>query len=531
MSLSEKYIPGIEIPHKAFSKRQSHLLRKSNEIYIMLSICIPTYNNAEALDKTLLSIVSQDEFRNSNKVEVVISDNNSSDGTARIAKKYISQFNEKVKYYKNKTNVEDKNFELALSRGTKEFLKLANDSLNWRPNAINHILEVLEGAANEKPQIIFTNANIEGAEFDVISTLDELVEKASYFVTWIGSFSLWRNDFELVRGFSANSHNHLTQVEALFRLVKYKKLALINNKSLWSIIPRGPKGYNMGVIFGDNYISILKDPQNQISNHVFESEKRKVLEKHLLPLYYDDVHNFNRENIRDELKIFESENYFLPFLNSFNEQYIRARSKRSFHSWQNIWRMRNPNNEISISNLFNFRNVTIGDYSYGPIRVMDWGADNEGLVIGRFVSISSGVTFILGGNHPHSGITTFPVKVKFLNHSVEAKSKGLIEIGDDVWIGTNSTILSGVKIGQGAVVGAESVVSKDVPPYAIVAGNPARVVKYRFEQSTIQQMLQVDYRKILKSDLIELGERLYGYEGEKSFQSCLDHLREISKTI
>ena len=72
-------------------------------------------------------------------------------------------------------------------------------------------------------------------------------------------------------------------------------------------------------------------------------------------------------------------------------------------------------------------------------------------------------------------------------------SKGNINIENDVWIGAYSTIMSGVKIGNGAVIGASSVVTKDIPPYAIVAGNPAKIIKYRFTEEQIVSLLKIEW--------------------------------------
>jgi acetyltransferase-like isoleucine patch superfamily enzyme len=144
------------------------------------------------------------------------------------------------------------------------------------------------------------------------------------------------------------------------------------------------------------------------------------------------------------------------------------------------------------------------------------------------VSISEGVTFLLGGNHPYQGITTFPVKVKFLGHAKEAQTKGAIKVGDDVWLGHNAMIMSGVHIGQGAVVAAGAVVTCDVPPYAIVAGNPARVVKYRFAETAIKELLKINYTNISPQHLAELGLNLYQTPDKPGFVKALDRLIELS---
>ena len=127
---------------------------------------------------------------------------------------------------------------------------------------------------------------------------------------------------------------------------------------------------------------------------------------------------------------------------------------------------------------FNTNSITIGHYTYGEINILSSKSGQAKLKLGHFCSIAQDVVFILDVEHPTSYLSTFPFKVMLLQSApYEATSKGDIIIQDDVWIGYGSTILSGVKIGQGAVIAAGSVVTHNVSPYAIVAGVPARVIK------------------------------------------------------
>jgi acetyltransferase-like isoleucine patch superfamily enzyme len=132
--------------------------------------------------------------------------------------------------------------------------------------------------------------------------------------------------------------------------------------------------------------------------------------------------------------------------------------------------------------------TTFGDYTYcdGPIRILFEESD---LIVGKYCSISSAVTILLGGNHRPEWISTFPFT---LGNGLPA-TKGDVIIGNDVWIGLHATILSGVVIGDGAVIGARSVVTKNVPPYAIVAGNPARVRKMRFTEQGRADLLRIKW--------------------------------------
>lgn len=126
--------------------------------------------------------------------------------------------------------------------------------------------------------------------------------------------------------------------------------------------------------------------------------------------------------------------------------------------------------------------------------------------IGAFTSIANGV-IIGGGMHPIDWVSMSPVfyegrdsvKTKFSVHKRESVKS--TSIGNDVWIGRNALIKQGVSIGTGAVVGMGSVVTKDVPPYTIVAGNPARVIRMRFEENTINELLKSEWWKMSDSEL------------------------------
>ncbi|MBZ0316244.1 MAG: CatB-related O-acetyltransferase [Anaerolineae bacterium] len=140
-----------------------------------------------------------------------------------------------------------------------------------------------------------------------------------------------------------------------------------------------------------------------------------------------------------------------------------------------------------------FARYEIGEYSYGsPILLFE--NEDATLKIGKFCSIARGVTFFLGGEHRYDWITTYPFNEVFAeaySYKGSPSTKGDVWIGNDVWIGLDAVVLSGVIIGHGAVIGARSVVTKNVPPYAIVAGNPARVVRYRFTDSQIEALLAI----------------------------------------
>ena len=173
------------------------------------------------------------------------------------------------------------------------------------------------------------------------------------------------------------------------------------------------------------------------------------------------------------------------------------------------WKKLHPNSETIPMNYFDFSHVEIGYGSYGELNVVDFGGDCK-LIIKNYVSIAQHVTFILNADHYTNHISTYPFKVKMLRtQTSESFGKGDIIVDDDVWIGYGATIMSGVHIGQGAVVAAGAVVTKDVPPYAIVGGVPAKVIKYRFEPKMIEELLKIDYSKLTKEDIEKHIDDLY----------------------
>ncbi|QNT78902.1 CatB-related O-acetyltransferase [Entomobacter blattae] len=140
----------------------------------------------------------------------------------------------------------------------------------------------------------------------------------------------------------------------------------------------------------------------------------------------------------------------------------------------------------------------IGEYTYGKPLVLE--PEMAMLKIGNYCSIAPDVTIALG-NHRTDLVTTYPFNVlkeywgNFPEHYEDHDTKGDVIIHDDVWIGKNSIILSGVEIGTGAVIGAHSVVSKSVAPYTIVAGNPARPIKKRFSEEICNRLLKISWWK------------------------------------
>lgn len=167
-----------------------------------------------------------------------------------------------------------------------------------------------------------------------------------------------------------------------------------------------------------------------------------------------------------------------------------------FRIAQKIWRSRNRHNGTAMNEFFDVDSVQVGKGTYGGLIVQN-DVKGRRLIIGNYCSIAQEVVFVLGNEHRVDTLSTFPFTTKFMNDGdVDAISKGDIIVGDDVWIGRRVLVLSGVTIGQGAVIAAGSVVTSDVPPYAIVGGIPSKLIRYRFMEDVRDFLMTLDYNRL-----------------------------------
>lgn len=140
--------------------------------------------------------------------------------------------------------------------------------------------------------------------------------------------------------------------------------------------------------------------------------------------------------------------------------------------------------------------VRVGRHTYPPIPPIVHHVGDAGRVtIGAFTSIANGCAIFTGGEHIPEWVTTYPLRI-FMDLPGKYEdslpwSKGDVSIGNDVWLGFRSVVLSGVTIGDGAIVAAGAIVTSDVPPYAVVAGIPAKVIRYRFSSYQIERLREV----------------------------------------
>ena len=194
-----------------------------------------------------------------------------------------------------------------------------------------------------------------------------------------------------------------------------------------------------------------------------------------------------------------------------------------------IFPLKHHNKLCFLKNIITNPAIIVGDYTYYDddedvynfeknVRYhYDFMGDK--LIIGKFCMIASGVTFIMNGaNHKMDGITTFPFNVFGEDWAIvtptleELPYKGDTVIGNDVWIGAEATIMPGIKVGDGSIIATKSMVTKDVEPYSIVGGNPAKQIRKRFSDDTIKELLKM---KWWDWEIEKITENLHYLTGKK----------------
>ncbi len=178
-----------------------------------------------------------------------------------------------------------------------------------------------------------------------------------------------------------------------------------------------------------------------------------------------------------------------------------------------IYPRSNDAQTVYLKNVITDPNIFVGDYTVYNDFINDprnfqknnvlyhYPINNDKLIIGKFCSIACGAKFIFtSANHTLSSLSTYTFPLFFEEWDLEKKditdswdNKGDIVIGNDVWIGFEAVIMPGVKIGDGAIIGTRAVVTKDVPPYTVVGGVPARPIKKRFPDEVISSLLEIKW--------------------------------------
>lgn len=306
----------------------------------LLSICIPTYNRVDFLRQVLDSIVSQDEFTQTDQIQIVISDNCSTDTTPELVKQYIAQYGSKIKYSKTEKNIGFDNFERVMANGDGKFLKLHNDYLLLKPNALSVMLYYIEKYCSEKPILFFRNIpHVPQAVH--CETLDDFMKEISFFNTWIACFGMWKTTHDSQTDWFRANKSSLPQTDILCRMLAGGTSALIIYDEIFTLLPVAQKGgYNIAEVFGYNYLQILKKfvEKGALSKSVYRREKKEILLKHINPFYFD---------IKKEYAFYQT-GYFKWLWNDYKYcpyfyiGYLKWMRKKFRAAWKSLFRRKHP---------------------------------------------------------------------------------------------------------------------------------------------------------------------------------------------
>jgi glycosyltransferase involved in cell wall biosynthesis len=286
-----------------------------NQSNPLLSICIPTFNRSTALRRTIESITIDPLFLNTDQIEIVVSDNNSSDETLEVCQEYLAKFPDKFIYKKQTfTCAANLNFENALRLAHGKLMKLHNDNFIFLNGAIDFIINLINYTDAYKPIIFFSNRpSPEKEMIELSSGIDNFVQKASFVSTWLGSLSIWREHYNSMTYLSRDQYAQLITTDVFFQLISQYKNFLSVNQFLIASQDVGKKGgYSIAEVFAENYIDLLLEriKSEQLSWNTFTIEKKRVFFEHILPMSFTNSHNFVHENFMMYMHHYYKEDYF-----------------------------------------------------------------------------------------------------------------------------------------------------------------------------------------------------------------------------
>lgn len=385
-----------------------------SQVQPILSICIQTFNRCGYLYFALKSITEQEIFKYTFDVEVIILDNGSSDFTEQIAKIFVDQFPDKIKYYKNETYIPDESFEKIFSYATGKILKSYDDNFVLVDGALKLCIEKIEEFRDEKPIIFFANKHSRAERSSMCTNLNEFVEVASYLSTWADAFSIWKEDFDKLKDFFSSTSSKFKQTDILFKLIAEGRKIFIWDEEIFEereVIEKG--GYNIAKIFGENYLSLLKQySQNKVfrkalNKKIYEKEKKILLLNYIIPMAFSEL--LTEKTVEPEyegywrhlIKYYWYNLYFYTSVVQIFRLLIEAEFK-SFgrklnpNYYQHCWRKRNKHNETTISKDVDVNKIFVGKGTRGNIDVKFSDYREELLIIEDEVTIEDEVKFVLG---------------------------------------------------------------------------------------------------------------------------------------
>lgn len=267
----------------------------------LLSILIPTYNRADCLHECLESLAQEIVIRDGADVEVIISDNFSTDDTQEVCELFVRRFPNVFSYVRQKRNVGPcDNFTYLIRCAHGKFLKFQQDKFAVEDGAIDRIVEIVRKHEKEHPLLYFGNEYMVHLPVGVypIQSCDELADTVSYWTTWIGGYGFWRDEVDVVVPIQDEyAATLLPQVAVIWRLFARNKIGYLYNFKQYhncSALVKNGGGYNVAEVFSKNYLGMLREflHPGGLSKAAFEREKKRLYFGHIYGMYFDFEHCF-----------------------------------------------------------------------------------------------------------------------------------------------------------------------------------------------------------------------------------------------
>lgn len=290
----------------------------------LVSICIPTYNRSIYLEKTLAAITCQKPFLDK-RVEVVVSDNASTDDTFALMSKLEKEY-EQLHYHRNEENIRDENFPLVLSLAKGRLRCLCNDTLVYKAGHLEDLCQLVTRFSEEKPVLFFANGNLKKLEKGEKqhADMDSAMQDISYWLTWLGGFSIWAEDCEEIEKDTRNCELLLWQVGKTLALMKAKQRIIVSNKPFGRIQPIPNKDLSYGIykVFYENFFALLMPyvKENMLGLTTLGKIKKDLLYdffvNHMVAWEYAEKRKaYGREALTDRiLALYKGESYYKSFL-------------------------------------------------------------------------------------------------------------------------------------------------------------------------------------------------------------------------
>lgn len=381
----------------------------------ILSICIPTYNRSGYLYYTLKSIVEQEIFQNTNDVEIIISDNCSSDLTEKISRIFVNQYPEKIIYCKNDQNIGVQNIEKALSLGNGEVLKLHGDNFVFKENSLSSILQEINKQRDERNLIFFANGLSPVQKNKLCKNQRDFLAAASYLSLWMTAFSIWKDDLTYFKDFSKSIPEQFMQANVLFKLNSFgRKISVFNNVLFEEKEVLNETKINVIKLYGKDYLDFLKQyfELGTLNKIAYEEEKKTLFFNYIIPMrfLYSNQNTFNPNKTRS----ISDENYWdilysdywknLYFYTSvfkilklmFKTKLKSLIQRFDKNYYQEYWRNRNPHNSTTIVKGLDISKIFVGKNVKGLIDVKFSSNPNDLLIIDDGVEIGEDVKFAFG---------------------------------------------------------------------------------------------------------------------------------------